>query len=115
MSELHKFIFDGLPVRGAIVRLTDSWQEILQRARLVQRHRIRREELSVREYMGQILKTLQGHRFVAFEDLFDPSRRVAVMVVTFIALLELAKEMLVDITQATPYAPIYVRLAYQPS
>ena len=37
------------------------------------------------------------------------------MVVTFIALLELAKEMLVDITQATPYAPIYVRLAYQPS
>lgn len=95
--------------------LQQAWQEILQRARLVQRHRIRREELSVREYMGQILKTLQGHRFVAFEDLFDPSRRVAVMVVTFIALLELAKEMLVDITQATPYAPIYVRLAYQPS
>ena len=95
--------------------LQQAWQEILQRARLVQRHRIRREELSVREYMGQILKTLQGHRFVAFEDLFDPSRRVTVMVVTFIALLELAKEMLVDITQATPYAPIYVRLAYQPS
>jgi segregation and condensation protein A len=95
--------------------LQQAWQEILQRASLVQRHRIRREELSVREYMGQVLKTLQGRRFVAFEELFEPSKGIAVMVVTFIALLELTKEMLVDITQAEPYAPIYVRLAYQAS
>jgi segregation and condensation protein A len=95
--------------------LQQAWQEILQRASLVQRHRIRREELSVREYMGQVLKTLQGRRFVAFEELFEPSKGIAVMVVTFISLLELTKEMLVDITQAEPYAPIYVRLAYQAS
>ncbi|MDO5653889.1 MAG: ScpA family protein [Brachymonas sp.] len=98
----------------SIDELQQAWMEILQRARLVQRHRITREELSVREHMSQMLKRLQGQRFMAFEDLFDPGRGVAVMVVTFIALLELAKETLIDITQAESYAPIYVRLAYQP-
>jgi segregation and condensation protein A len=74
-----------------------------------------REELSVREYMTMVLRTLQHRRFAEFQDLFDPSRGQAVAVVTFIALLELARETLVEITQAEAYAPIYVRLAYQPS
>ena len=69
----------------------------------------------MREHMSLVLKTLQGRRFVEFEQLFDPARGVAVMVVTFIALLELAKETLVEITQAEAFAPIYVRLAYTPS
>lgn len=99
----------------SIEELHQAWQEILQRARLVQRHRIHREELSVREYMGQILKTLQNRRFVAFEDLFNTEAGVAEVVVTFIALLELVKESLVEITQAEVYAPIYVRLSYQPN
>jgi segregation and condensation protein A len=50
-----------------------------------------------------------------FEDLFDPSRGPQVLVVTFIALLELAREHLLEVTQAEAFAPIYVRLAYQPS
>ena len=62
-----------------------------------------------------VLKKLQGQRFVEFENLFDAALGVPVMLVTFIALLELAKEMLVDITQAEAYAPIYVRLAYSPA
>jgi len=62
-----------------------------------------------------VLKKLQGQRFVEFEQLFDASQGVPVLLVTFIALLELAKEMLVDITQAEAYAPIYVRLAYAPA
>jgi segregation and condensation protein A len=62
-----------------------------------------------------VLKKLQGQRFVEFQDLFDPGLGVPVMLVTFIALLELAKETLVDITQAEAYAPIYVRLAYAPT
>lgn len=98
----------------SIEELHQAWQEILQRARLVQRHKIHREELSVREYMGQVLKTLQNRRFVAFEDLFNTQAGVAEVVVTFIALLELVKESLVEITQAEVYAPIYVRLSYQP-
>jgi segregation and condensation protein A len=95
--------------------LQEAWAGILQRAKLVQRHKISREELSVREHMSMVLKRLQGQRFVEFETLFDPQKGAAVLVVTFIALLELAKETLIDITQAEAYAPIYVRLAYTPS
>lgn len=95
--------------------LQAAWADILRRAKLVQHHKISRQELSVREHMSIVLKKLQGQRFVEFEQLFDPSLGVPVLLVTFIALLELAKEMLVDITQAEAYAPIYVRLAYAPA
>jgi segregation and condensation protein A len=95
--------------------LQSAWRDILKRAKLVQHHKISREELSVREHMSIVLKRLQGQRFVGFEDLFDASQGTPVLVVTFIALLELAKETLIEITQAEAFAPIYVRLAYQPS
>ena len=95
--------------------LQSAWADILKRARLVQHHKISREELSVREHMSIVLRKLQGRRFAPFEDLFDPARGVPVLVVTLIALLELAKENLVEITQAEAYAPIYVRLAFTPS
>ncbi len=95
--------------------LQQAWRDIFKRATLVQHHRITREELSVRQYMGQLLKALHGRRFAPFESLFDPSKGRTVLVVTFIALLELAKETLIDITQAEAFAPIYVRLAYTPT
>lgn len=98
----------------AISELQAAWRDILKRAKLVQHHRITREALSVREYMSQILRKLQGKRFVEFEAIFDPSKGSTVLVVTFIALLELGKETLIEITQAEAYAPIYVRLAYKP-
>lgn len=92
--------------------LQQAWADILKRARLVQHHHISREELSVREHMGIVLRRLQGRKFVEFENLFDPSKGTPVLVVTFLALLELAKETLIEITQAESFAPIYVRLAY---
>jgi segregation and condensation protein A len=98
-----------------VVDLQEAWRDILKRAKLVQHHKITREELSVREHMSIVLRRLQGRKFVEFEDLFDPARGMGVLIVTFIALLELAKEALVDVTQAEAYAPIYVRLAYQPA
>ncbi len=98
-----------------VVELQDAWRDILKRAKLVQHHKITREELSVREYMSMVLKTLQGRRFVEFEELFHPEDGSTVLVVTFIALLELAKETLIEITQAEAFAPIYVRLAYTPA
>ncbi|WP_119966610.1 segregation and condensation protein A [Simplicispira lacusdiani] len=98
-----------------VLDLQDAWRDILKRAKLVQHHKITREELSVREYMSQVLKALQGQRFVEFETLFDPEKGSTVLVVTFIALLELAKETLIEITQAEAFAPIYVRLAYTPA
>ncbi len=95
--------------------LQEAWRDILKRARLVQHHHISREELSVREHMSIVLRHLQGRKFVEFEHLFDMAKGPQVLVVTFLALLELAKEILIEITQAESFAPIYVRLAYTPA
>ena len=95
--------------------LREAWADILQRARLNQHHTISREQLSVREFMSIVLRKLQGRRFVEFHELFDTSRGTPVLVVTFIAMLELSRERLLEVTQAEAFAPIYVRLAYAPS
>nr|WP_097265863.1 ScpA family protein [Caballeronia udeis] len=95
--------------------LRAAWADVIKRARLVEHHKISREELSVREHMSVILRRLQNARFMEFGDLFDSSRGVPVVVVNFIAMLELSREALIEITQAEPYAPIYVRLAYSPA
>ena len=60
--------------------------------------------------MSRILKTLEPSRYAEFTALFEAHRDVAHLVVTFLAMLELARERLVDIAQAQPYAPIYVQL-----
>ncbi|CDY74104.1 Segregation and condensation protein A [Caballeronia glathei] len=95
--------------------LRAAWADVLKRAKLVQHHKISREELSVREHMSVMLRRLQTARFMEFSELFDTSRGVAVVIVNFIAMLELSRETLIEITQAEPYAPIYVRLAYSPA
>jgi segregation and condensation protein A len=92
--------------------LRAAWADIVKRATLNQHHTITREQLSVREHMSIVLRTLQGRRFALFEDLFDVTRGPQVLVVTFIAMLELARERLLEVTQAEAFAPIYVRLAY---
>mgnify|MGYP000500538923 CR=1 FL=1 len=99
----------------AASELQQAWRDILRRAKLVQHHRISREALSVREHMSLVLRRLQGRRFVEFAELFELDQGVPVLVVTFIAMLELAKETLIEITQAEAFAPIYVRLAYTPA
>ena len=98
-----------------LVDLRQAWADIVRRARLVEHHKIAQEELSVREHMSFVLKKLQGRKFVEFSDLFDAQQGVSVLVVTFIAVLELAKETLIEVTQAEVYAPIYVRLSYTPA
>ena len=112
------YIEQSLQVRFPEVNVVDlqqAWSAVLQRVKLVQHHRITRAELSVREHMGLVLKKLQGRRFVEFADLFDAAKGTSVLIVTFIALLELAKEALIEITQAEVFAPLYVRLAYSPT
>ncbi|MBH9553532.1 segregation/condensation protein A [Inhella sp. 4Y17] len=91
--------------------LAQAWRDLLARAKLHQHHTITREHLSVREYMGVVLRRLQGHRYLGFEQLFDVMRGPQVLVVTFIATLELAREGLIELTQAEAFAPIYVRSA----
>ncbi|MBN8776763.1 segregation and condensation protein A [Thiomonas arsenitoxydans] len=95
--------------------LQQAWSDILKRAKLHTHHKITREQLSVRDYMSRVLRQLQGKRFLEFHELFDPAQGVPVAVVTLVALLELTREALVEITQAEAFAPLYVRLAYTPS
>ena len=95
--------------------LQRAWLDVLKRATLTQHHKISRQELSVREHMSAILRQLQSARFVEFSDLFHGQGGVPIVVVHFVAMLELAKETLIEITQAEPFAPIYVRLAYSPA
>jgi segregation and condensation protein A len=96
--------------------LRQAWIDILKRAKLNAHHHITREQLSVRDHMTHILRRLSDVRFIEFGQLFmeriAEGAAVAVVVVHFLALLELSRESLLEITQAEPYAPIYVRLAY---
>ena len=79
------------------------------RAKLNTHHKLRREQLSVREQMTHILRSLQGGEFVEFGKLFDAESGVPKLIVTFIAILELAKEYLVEIQQSETLGNIYVR------
>jgi segregation and condensation protein A len=90
--------------------LAEAWRTLLHRARMSRHHHISREELSVREHMSTILRSLRERRVMEFSELFDPSRGVAVLVVNFLALLELARELLIELTQSECFAPIYVKL-----
>jgi segregation and condensation protein A len=104
--------------REASLRLPDvniddlkmAWLTILQRASRVQHHKITREELSVRSHMTRILRLLQTEEFVEFSKLFTPEQGVPVLVVSFLAVLELAKETLIEVSQEEAYTPIYVKL-----
>ena len=88
-----------------------AWDGIIREANLKGHHKVSRQELSVREFMSAILKRLGSERFVEFQDLFDPSAGRSVCIVNYLALLELAKEGLIRITQAAPFAPIYISAA----
>jgi len=92
--------------------LAEAWRALLVRARMSRHHRVSREELSVREHMSRILRRLKESRVLEFGELFDPARGVAVLVVTFLALLELARETLIDVSQAEGFSPIYVRISH---
>jgi segregation and condensation protein A len=87
-----------------------AWLTLLNRASVNQHHKVTREQLSVRAHMSRILRRLQDAQFVEFAELFVPEEGVAVLVVSFLAVLELARESLVEVSQQQAYAPIYVKL-----
>jgi segregation and condensation protein A len=90
--------------------LRGAWLALLARAAVNRHHRITRAQLSVREHMSRVLRKLQDSRYIEFSELFEPGQGVAMLVVTLLALLELARESLVELTQQAAYAPIYVKL-----
>lgn len=89
--------------------LRSAWLALLTRAKINAHHKVRREELSVREQMTKVLRQLRDTDFVPFESLFESDANIPMLVVTFIAILELAKESLVEITQTETLGKIYVR------
>jgi segregation and condensation protein A len=93
-----------------VADLSEAWRAILARARMTKHHRITREQLSVRAHMSRILRALSPGKFVEFSELFEPGLGVPLLVVSFLALLELAREAMIEITQQTPFDPIYVKL-----
>ena len=108
------WIADKLAERQPAVSLQDlqtAWLGLLKQARIMQHHKIKREELSVREHMSQILRRLQGGAFVSFDRLFVIEAGISSLVVSFLALLELVRESLIEITQSEALAPIYAKLA----
>ena len=84
-------------------------RDVLRRAELFSHHAIKREALSVRQRMGEVLSKLANGAFHGFETLFNPEEGKLGVVVTFLSILELAKEQLLEIVQEAPLAPIYVK------
>jgi segregation and condensation protein A len=105
---IERTVRERLPEVG-VEDLRQAWLGLLARAKLNTHHKVRREQLSVREQMTHVLRCLQGGEYVAFDRLFDAQGGVAKLVVTFIAILELAKEYLVEIQQSETLGSIYVR------
>lgn len=86
-----------------------AMREVMRRADMFEHHQVERERLSTRERMSQILERLQGSQFIAFPSLFTIEEGRLGVVVSFLAILELIKEQLVEIVQTDVFAPIHLR------
>ena len=93
--------------------LENAWRALLRQAGVRKHHKVTRDQLSVREHMTLIMRRLVPGTFVEFVDLFDITRGVPVLVVNFLAVLELTRETLIEVAQSEPFAPIYVKLRQQ--
>lgn len=90
--------------------LVEAWRNVLKRAKLNQHHKLGRAELSVREHMSLLLRRLSTMQVLRFDELFDlQTEGIPKLVVNFLAMLELAKEGLIRITQQEAFGTIYVQ------
>jgi segregation and condensation protein A len=94
----------------SLEELLVSMAEVMRRNDLFESHQITRETLSTRERMSDVLERLKGGGFVPFVELFGAEEGKLGVVVTFMAILELVKESLIELVQNEPFAPIHVRL-----
>jgi len=93
----------------SLEELLVSMAEVMRRNDLFESHQVTREALSTRERMSEVLERLKGGGFVPFVELFTAEEGKLGVVVTFMAILELVKESLVELVQNEPFAPIHVR------
>ena len=107
----YQHIVELKPIDVSLDDLLDAWKNVLKRAKLNTHHKIGKSELSVREHMSQILRRLKADGMVEFSALFDiTTEGLQKLVVNFLAILELAKEGLIRITQQGAFTPIYLQV-----
>jgi segregation and condensation protein A len=107
------------PERKVVTKLPDvtlkelllAFHDVLKRAEMFSNLHVQREPLSVRQRMSEILSRIKASNFTGFGDLFDPEEGRMGVAVTFIAILELLRESVVEVVQADEFAPLYVRAA----
>lgn len=106
----YQHISQVKPPEVSLDDLMEAWRNVLKRAKLNQHHKLGRAELSVREHMSLLLRRLSGVQVLRFDELFDlHTEGVPKLVVNFLAMLELAKEGLIRITQQEAFGTIYVQ------
>jgi segregation and condensation protein A len=123
IEDLHRVDRDTFPASAELVdrrvvklqpnvtlqEMLVALKDVMKRAEMFAHHHISRERLSVRQRMSEVLNTMSTRAFVEFVALFRPEEGRMGVTVTFIAVLELLREGLIEIVQSEPYAPIHVR------
>ncbi len=107
--EVPKFEIDIPEPEVSIQDLLAAFRDVVNRAEQFASHHVDREPLSVRERMVKVLDRISADDFTSFVDFFDVSEGRMGVVVSFLAILELLKESLIELVQREPYAPIYVK------
>jgi segregation and condensation protein A len=99
-----------LPPQVTLQEMLLAFQDVLSRSDMFAHHHVQREPLSVRQRMTEVLSALTGSAFVDFSRLFSPAEGRRGVTVTFVAILELLREGLIEIAQSEPFGPLHVRL-----
>ena len=107
--DIPKFDVDIPLPEVSLADLMSAFRDVVNRAEQFASHHVEREPLSVRERMVIVLDRINAEKFTSFTDFFDPTEGRMGVVVSFIAILELLKESLIELIQSEPYAPIYVK------
>jgi segregation and condensation protein A len=110
-AELVERRITRVPPQVDLAEMLSALKDVLVRADMFAHHHVQRERLSVRQRMTDVLSALGHQAFIDFTSLFRPQEGRMGVTVTFIALLELMREGLIEIVQAEPYAPLHVRAA----
>ena len=101
----------AMPPQVELQDLISAFQEVMKRASMYAHHHVQMESLSVRERMSSVLGKVNATQFTRFVDLFTPEEGRMGVVVSFLAILELVKESLLELTQSEPFSPIHVKAA----
>ena len=110
-SAYYQHISEIRPPEVSLDDLAEAWRNVLKRASQFQHHKVGKAELSVREHMSIILRRLKIDNLLEFSQLFDVVHDgIPKLVVCFLAILELAREGLLRMTQQAPFSPIYVQI-----